>query len=122
MNDDLTQAIVGAAIEVHRTMGPGLLESAYEACLCHELDLRSIPYQRQLDMPVAYKGLKLEKGYRIDLLVEDTVVVELKSVDALLPVHTAQLLTYMRFADKHVGLLINFRTKLLKDGIKRLVV
>jgi len=96
MNSRITQEIIGAAIEVHKDVGPGLLESAYESCLCHELDLRGIPYKRQLDMPIVYKGLEIEKAYRIDILVKDAVVVELKVVDAILPVHEAQLLTYMR--------------------------
>lgn len=122
MDSKITQEIIGAAIEVHKDVGPGLLESAYESCLCHELDLRGIPYKRQLDMPVVYKGLEIEKAYRIDILVQESVVVELKVIDALLPVHEAQLLTYMRFSHKNLGLLINFRTKLLKEGVKRLVI
>ncbi len=112
-----TESIIGAAIEVHKQLGPGLLESAYEECLCHELHLRGIQFQRQLDLPVLYKGLKLDCGYRLDLLVEDTVVVE-----QLLPVHEAQLLTYLRLAAKPVGLLINFNVPLLKEGIRRRVL
>lgn len=119
---DITEAIIGSAIEVHRSVGPGLLESAYETCLCHELELRKIPFRRQLEMPISYKGLELEKAYRIDLLVKERVVVELKAVDSLQSVHEAQLLTYMRFTEKQTGLLINFRAKLLKNGIKRMVL
>lgn len=120
--DSRTEPIIGAAIEVHRQLGPGLLESTYEECLCHELHLRRIRFQRQLDLPVLYKGLKLNCGYRLDLLVEDTVLVEVKAVEQLLPVHEAQLLTYLRLAAKPVGLLINFNVPLLKDGIRRRVL
>ncbi len=120
--DPRTEPIIGAAIEVHKQLGPGLLESTYEECLCHELHLRGIQFQRQLDLPVLYKGLKLDCGYRIDLLVEETVVVELKALEQILPVHEAQLLTYLRLAQKSVGLLINFNVPLLKDGIRRRVV
>src|SRR5436853_4788657 len=95
MHEDLTSAIIGAAIEVHRELGPGLLESAYEACLCHELLLRGLPFQRQVPLAVSYKGLLLECGYRIDLVVGDAVVVELKSVDAVIPIHEAQLMTHL---------------------------
>jgi GxxExxY protein len=120
--DPRTEPIIGAAIEVHKQLGPGLLESTYEECLCHELHLRGIEFQRQLDLPVIYKGLKLDCGYRIDLLVNDTVVVELKAVEQLLPVHEAQLLTYLHLARKPVGLIINFNVPLLKDGIRRRVI
>lgn len=120
--DPRTEPIIGAAIEVHRQLGAGLLESTYEECLCHELHLRGIRFMRQLELPVSYKGLKLACGYRIDLLVEDTVVVELKAVEQLLPVHEAQLLTYLHLANKPVGLLINFNVPLLKDGIRRRVL
>ena len=119
--DARTEPIIGAAIEVHKQLGPGLLESTYEECLCHELHLRGIQFQRQLDLPVIYKGLKLNCGYRIDLLVDDTVVVELKALEQILPVHEAQLLTYLRLTQKSVGLLINFNVPLLKDGIRRRV-
>ena len=121
MYEELTQAIIGAAIEVHRHLGPGLLESVYEACLCHELELRGIPFRKELPMPVSYKGLELEAGYRIDILVQEVVVVELKAVDELIPVHEAQLLTYLRISGKKVGLLINFNVPVLKDGIIRRV-
>jgi GxxExxY protein len=117
----LTETIIGAAIEVHRALGPGLLESAYEECLCHELDLRSVPYTRQAPLPVRYKGLDLDCGYRIDLLVQDNVVVELKSVENILPIHEAQLLTYLKLGGWQVGLLINFNVPVLKQGIVRKV-
>jgi GxxExxY protein len=119
--DRITGEIIGAAIEVHRLLGPGLLESTYEECLCRELDLRSVRYQRQLELPVSYKGCQLESGYRIDLLVEDSVVVELKAVESILPVHKAQLLTYLRLSGKSKGLLLNFHEPVMKDGILRFV-
>src|SRR6266542_2178839 len=104
----LTHEIIGAAIEVHRMLGPGLLESAYEECLCHELRLRGIALQRQIDVPLIYKGAALTAAFRLDVLVEDNVIVEVKSVEKLLPVHEAQLVTYLRLAGKRVGLLLNF--------------
>jgi GxxExxY protein len=116
-----TESIIGAAIEVHRHLGPGLLESAYEECLCEELSLRKILFKRQLALPVTYKNKKLDIGYRIDLLVNDEVVVELKTVEAILPIHEAQTLTYMRLSGKQVGLILNFNVTVLKNGIKRLV-
>ena len=116
-----TEAIIGAAIEVHRHLGPGLLESAYEECLCEELSLRGLPYKRQVALPVTYKGKKLEVGYRIDILVNNEVVVELKTVDAILPIHEAQALTYMRLGGWKVGLILNFYVPLMKNGVKRLV-
>lgn len=120
--DELTENIIGAAIEVHRVLGPGLLESAYEACLCRELSVRKLHFQKQVTLPVQYKGLQLEAGYRLDLLVEDKDVVEIKSVDELLPVHQAQLLTYLRLSHKRIGLLINFNVPLLKRGLKRMIL
>jgi GxxExxY protein len=120
--NELTKVIIGAAIDVHRQLGPGLLESAYEACLCHELGLRQIPYERQKPLPVTYKGLSLECGYRIDVLVDDKVILEIKSVEGLLPIHEAQMLTYMRLGGWKAGLLINFNVPLLKQGIRRLVL
>ncbi|MCC7116891.1 MAG: GxxExxY protein [Anaerolineales bacterium] len=117
-----TESIIGAAIEVHKHLGPGLLESAYEECLCHELSLRNIPFQRQVPLPVAYKGTKLDCGYRIDLLVNNEVVVELKSVDSILPIHEAQTLTYMRLGSWKVGLILNFNVPILVKGVKRLVL
>ncbi len=120
--DPRTSPIIGAAIEVHRHLGPGLLESAYEECLCRELHLQEMEFRRQLELPVIYKGLSLDCGYRIDLIVQDEVILELKSVEKLLPAHQAQLLTYMRWAGKRVGLLINFNVPLLTQGIIRRVL
>ena len=120
--DPRTSRIIAAALEVHRALGPGLLESAYEECLCHEFYLRGIEFERQLAFPVTFKGLRLDCGYRIDFLVEDTVVVELKAIEKLLPVHHAQLLTYMKVARKCVGLLMNFNVPLLTRGIVRKVL
>ncbi len=116
-----TEAVIGAAIEVHRHLGPGLLESAYEECLCEEFSLRKIPFKRQVALPVSYKSKKLDVGYRIDLLVGDEVVVELKTVESILPIHEAQTLTYMRLGGWQVGLILNFNVTVLKNGIKRLV-
>ena len=116
-----TEAIIGAAIEVHRHLGPGLLESAYQECLCEELGLRKIPFKRQILLPVIYKSKKLDVGYRIDLLVNDEVIVELKTVEAILPIHEAQTLTYMRLGGWQVGLILNFNVTVVKNGIKRLV-
>lgn len=116
-----TEAIIGAAIEVHRHLGPGLLESAYEECLCEELLLRGRPFKRQIALPVIYKSKKLDIGYRIDLVVNDEVVVELKAVESILPIHEAQVLTYMRLGGWKVGLILNFNVTILKNGVKRLV-
>ena len=116
LHKELTEQIIGAAIEVHRSLGPGLLESAYEECLCHELTIRNIPFRRQVSLPVEYKGVKLDCGYRIDLLVDDAVIVELKCVEKLHPVHDAQLLTYMKLTGKTVGLIFNFYTDVLTQG------
>jgi len=118
--NEITTAIIGAAIEVHRALGPGLLESAYEECLCRELTLRQIPFE-QRPLPIKYKGLELDAGYRLDLLVAERVIVELKAVETLLPIHEAQLLTYLRLGGWKVGLLINFNVPVLKQGIRRLV-
>jgi GxxExxY protein len=118
----LTGQIIGAAIEVHKTLGPGLLESAYEECLCHEFHLTELHCKRQQTLPVEYKGIKLDCGYRIDLLVEDLVILELKSVKGLEPIHKAQLLTYLRLTGLKVGLLINFNVPVLKQGIRRLIL
>ncbi|HZC24493.1 MAG TPA: GxxExxY protein [Candidatus Binatia bacterium] len=120
--DPRTAPIIGAAIEVHRHLGPGLLESAYEECLCHELHLRGLSFERQVDLPVQYKGLHLGCGYKIDLIVEQEVILELKAIETILPVHEAQLLTYLKLAGKHVGLLINFNTPILTSGIRRIVL
>ena len=121
-NDLLTQRIIGFAIEVHRHLGPGLLESAYEECLCFELRDAGISFDRQVPLPVTYKSVRLDCGYRIDVVVEKSVVLELKTVERLLPIHEAQLLTYLRLSGYHVGLLLNFNTPVLKDGIRRLVL
>ena len=118
-DNELTHTIIGAAIEVHRQLGPGLLESAYEECLARELTVRGLGYQRQKAVPVVYKEVKLECGYRMDILVEDRIVLELKSVEALNPVHEATILTYLRLSGRSLGLLINFIVAILKDGIRR---
>jgi GxxExxY protein len=117
----LTDRIIGAAIEVHRHLGPGLLESAYEECLCHELSLVGLHFQRQVHLPVNYKGLRLDCAYKMDLVVEDAIIVEIKAIDELSAIHKAQLLTYLRAADMRVGLLINFNVSVLKNGLKRMV-
>lgn len=117
--NDITQIIIGCAIDVHKNLGPGLLESAYEECLSYELIKKGLKIKRQHPAPIIYKEIKLEYGYRIDILVESTVVIELKVVDTINPVHEAQILTYMKFSNKPIGLLINFNVTLLKNGIKR---
>jgi GxxExxY protein len=123
LHEDLTERVIGAAIEVHRALGPGLLESAYEECLCHELHLRSFAFQRQVPLPVEYKGVNLDCGYRIDLLVEDSLILELKCLEHILPVHEAQLLTYLKLTRKRVGLILNFNVSLLtRGGIVRKVL
>ena len=121
-NHELTGLIIGAAIEVHRELGPGLLESVYQTCLVMELKELGLDVKTEIAMPVVYKGMELNQGYRIDVLVEDEVVIELKTVDRLTDVHTAQILTYMRLGEHPIGLLINFKVKLLKNGIKRFVI
>jgi GxxExxY protein len=118
--NDLTGQVIGAAIEVHKVLGPGLLESTYETCLCVELDKRNIPYERQKEIPIDYKGTKVDCGFRSDLIVDERLIVELKARDSLLPIHEAQLLTYLKLMNIKVGLLINFNVLVLKDGIKRL--
>lgn len=122
LEEKVTEQIIGAAIEVHRALGPGLLESAYEECFCRELALRKVKFQRQVALPIEYKGVKLDCGYRIDLLVEESVVVELKSIDRIMPIHEAQLITYLRLTHKKVGLIINFNVAALKRGIVRKVL
>ncbi len=117
----ITRRIIAAAIEAHRHLGPGLLESAYQACICYELGRMGLSFTREVLLPLSYKGLQLDCNYRIDLLVEDAIIVELKSVEQLLPVHSAQLLTYLKAAHKQIGLLINFHVPVLKDGIRRMV-
>jgi GxxExxY protein len=117
----LTGEVIGAAIEVHKRLGPGLLESAYEECLCRELELRGIHYERQKELPIEYKGVKLDCGYRLDIVVEESLILELKACEQLEPIHEAQLLTYLKMTGIEVGLLINFNIPILKDGIRRLV-
>ena len=117
---EITEAIIGAAIEVHRHLGPGMLESVYEAALAYELAERGIAVERQKPVPLVYKGLKFDEGYRLDLLVGGAVIVELKCVDAILPIHEAQLISYLKLTGLKVGLLINFKVPVLKQGIKRL--
>ena len=120
--DPVSGAILRGAIRVHTALGPGLLESAYRACLCHELQKCGLLVQKELPLPVHYDGLQLDVGYRIDLLVEDSVIVELKVVSHILPVHKAQLLSYMKLSGKSIGLLINFHVPLLRDGVRRMVL
>jgi GxxExxY protein len=117
----ITHGIIAAAIEVHRHLGPGLLESAYQECVCYELSQMGLSFTREVHLPLSYKGLQLDCNYRIDLLVEDAVIVELKSIEQILPIHSAQLLTYLKASHKQIGLLINFNVRVLKDGIKRVV-
>ena len=118
---DLTHRIIGAAIEVHRQLGPGLLESAYEECLCRELQLRHIKFERQKPIPIVYKDVQLQCGYRIDILVEGNIVLELKSIEQLAPIHEAVVLTYLKLSGYTLGLLINFHVPILKDGIRRYI-
>lgn len=120
--NDLSGQIIGAAIEVHKTLGPGLLESIYEECLCIELQRRKISYQRQKEIDIEYKGTKLEDKYRIDVLVNNMIIVELKACNELAPIHDAQVLTYLKLTGLKVGLLINFNVPVLREGIKRLVM
>jgi GxxExxY protein len=120
--DSVARQIVDAALEVHRFLGPGLIESVYEVCLCYELSQRGLTFQTQLPIPINYKGIRLDAELRPDLLVEDCVIVELKSVEALLPIFEAQLLTYLKLTGKRLGLLINFNAQLLKNGIRRIAL
>jgi GxxExxY protein len=120
--NEISQAIIGAAIEVHRTLGPGLLESAYEQCLSHEFSLRQIPVERQKPLHIDYKGVPLDCAYRLDFLVSGMVVVEVKAIEQLLPIHQAQLLSYLKLGGWKLGLLINFHAPLLREGIKRVVL
>ena len=121
MKENITEIIIGAAIDVHRTLGPGLLESAYQECLLFELKSKGLSVQKQLALPIIYKSVKLDHGYRIDLLVENKVVIELKTVESFTDVHEAQILTYMKLGNYPLGLLINFHTKLLKNGLRRFI-
>jgi GxxExxY protein len=123
LHEELTERVIGAAIEVHRALGPGLLESAYEECLCHELHLRGISFERQVPLPVEYKGVKLDCGYRLDLVVEDRLILEIKCMEHVLPVHEAQLLTYLKMTGKRVGLVLNFNVStLVRGGLVRKVL
>jgi len=119
--NDISHSVIGAAIEVHRTLGPGLLESVYHQCLLKELDIQGFGYVSEAPVKAHYKGLDIETAYRIDVLIEGSVIVELKVVDRLLPVHEAQLLSYLRLTGKRLGLLLNFNVPVLKDGVKRIV-
>ncbi|MDR1304286.1 MAG: GxxExxY protein [Verrucomicrobiales bacterium] len=119
--EQLTGQIIAAAIEVHRALGPGLLESAYEECLGKELELQNIPFKRQVPLPIIYKGFEISCGYRLDLVVSDAIILELKTVSSIEPIHAAQLLTYLKLSHKTLGLIINFHVPVLKQGIKRIV-
>ena len=120
--DPLSNRVIGCAIEVHKNLGLGLLESTYEQCLAHELRVADIPFKLQFSLPMEYKGTKLDCGYRVDLLIDNRIIVELKSIDRILPIHEAQLITYMKLADVSIGLLMNFNVKYMKDRIKRMVL
>ncbi|MBD3347313.1 MAG: GxxExxY protein [Chitinivibrionales bacterium] len=119
--DGLSNRIIGAAIEVHKSLGPGLLESAYEQCLCSELQFQGIEYARQVALPVSYRQVTLDCGYRLDIVVEDSIILELKAVESLAPIHDAQLLTYLKLSDLKLGLLLNFNVPYMRNGIKRIV-
>jgi GxxExxY protein len=122
VEEELTKQIIAAAIEVHQHLGPGLLESVYEECLCCELSIRNIPFERQKPLPIEYKGVKIECSYRMDVVVDGKVVVEIKCADLIAPVHEAQVLTYLKLSNVKVGLILNFYSAVLKTGIKRLVL
>ncbi len=119
--NNITDKIIGCAIEVHKGLGPGLLESAYEECLCYEFNQSGLKFERQVSLPVQYKGVKLNCGYRMDIVVENEVIVEIKAVEKLVPIHDAQLLSYLKMHNKKVGLLLNFHVPILKNGLKRIV-
>ena len=119
--NELSSRIIGAAIEVHKTLGPGLLESAYEECLSHEFSFRNFSFERQKSLPLIYKGKKLDCGYRLDMVVENAIILELKSCEKIEPIHKAQLLTYLKLSGLHLGLILNFNTTLMRDGIVRIV-
>jgi GxxExxY protein len=121
-DEDLTKQIIGAAIEVHRELGPGLLESVYEECLCYELSTREIPFRRQVALPLVYKSRQLDCGFRADVIIADKVLIEIKAVETVTDLHKAQLLTYLRITGLKVGLILNFNTVVLKDGMVRLVL
>lgn len=120
-SNELSNLIIASAIEVHKLLGPGLLESTYEECLCYELSQKGIPFEKQKALPVTYKKVHLDCGYRIDILVDNLVIVELKAVDSIEPIHEAQILTYLKLSKLWLGLLINFNVRMLKDGVKRIV-
>jgi GxxExxY protein len=120
--DELSKRVIGCAIDVHKNLGPGLLESAYERCLSNELTAKGIRHETQKELPIDYKGVRIDSGYRIDLIIENSIIVEVKSVDKILPIYEAQLLTYMKLAGIKIGLLINFDETTLKEGIKRFVL
>jgi GxxExxY protein len=120
-SNHISNIIIGSAIEIHKTLGPGLLESVYEDCLCYELSQQKIEYARQVNLPLTYKDAKINAGLRIDLIVDDLVIVELKAVEKVIPVHKSQLLTYLKITKKWLGLLINFNVPILKDGVERIV-
>ena len=119
--NQLSSKIIGAAIEVHRTLGPGLLESAYEECICYELELRRIKFERQKALPIIYKGKRLDCGYRLDIVIDNKIITELKSIEKIEPIHKAQLLSYLKLSGQRLGLLLNFNVSVMKDGIVRLV-
>ena len=121
-NDLLTEKVIGFAIEVHRQLGPGLLESAYEECLCYELRQSGLSFRRRVPLPVVYKAIHLDCGYRIDVVVEEQVILELKTVERLMPIHEAQILTYLKLSGLHTGLLLNFNSAVLKDGMRRIML
>jgi GxxExxY protein len=121
-NDELSQQVIGLAIEVHRHLGPGLLESAYEECLCLELKEAGLPFRRQVPLPIIYKSIKLDCGYRFDLVVKDRLILEIKAAEQLLPIHNAQLLTYMKLSGIRTGLLMNLNSAVLKDWLRRLIL
>ena len=119
--NELSSKIIGAAIEVHKALGPGLLESAYEECMCHELSLRGLSFERQKPLPIVFKGKELDCSYRLDIVVENAIILELESCENIEPIHRAQLLTYLKLSTLHLGLLLNFNTAFMKDGIVRVV-
>ncbi|MFZ4857263.1 MAG: GxxExxY protein [Desulfuromonadaceae bacterium] len=121
-DSELTEIIIGAAIDVHKVLGPGLLESAYEECFCYELDLRGVFTERQRSLPLMYKGLKLDCGYRMDVVADSRVLIELKSIEKIMPIHEAQLLTYLKLSGLKTGLLFNFNVTVLKEGLRRMVL
>lgn len=120
--EDLSQKIIGLAIDIHKELGPGLLESTYQQCMAHELAMNEIPYKKECPLPVNYKGIRIDAGYRIDFLVDDKIIIELKSVELIVPVHRAQILTYLKLSNKKLGLLINFNVSKLIDGIDRIIL